>query len=383
MEVQKASWNSSGAWSSALPAWDGPSTLVLVFGASWIADVPGPIAELAAAFPMSIMVGCSTAGEIIGDTISEGPVTVAVAKFDTTRLAVEHQRVTDPAQSYDAGLSVTKRLVEREPELRSVFVLSDGLGVNGSALAAGLRDGIDSEDVVITGGLAGDGELFQHTWTVVGGAPRPGFVSAVGLAGSSVGVGQGSRCGWDAFGPERRVTRSEGNVLYELDGQPALRLYENYLGTLAAGLPATGLLFPLAVRPAGDRGGEFVRTIVSVDDRTESMTFAGDMPEGACARLMFGDSDRLVAGAHRAARDAGTDTRGSSLAIATACVGRRMVLGPHGEDEIEAVRAGLPAGSKLVGFYSYGELSSSAAGGCDFHNQSMTVTTVWENPDNG
>ena len=51
-------------------------------------------------------------------------------------------------------------------------------------------------------------------------------------------LGHGSRGGWDFFGPERRVTRSEGNVLYELDGTPALDLYKKYLGARASGLPA-------------------------------------------------------------------------------------------------------------------------------------------------
>ena len=71
---------------------------------------------------------------------------------------------------------------------------------------------------------------------------------AVGLYGEHVKLGHGSKGGWDTFGPERIVTKSDGNVLYELDDKPALALYKEYLGDRAAGLPGSALLFPLALR---------------------------------------------------------------------------------------------------------------------------------------
>jgi hypothetical protein len=205
-------------------------------------------------------------------------------------------------------------------------------------------------------------------------------VVAVGFYGERVRIGHGSRGGWDIFGPERRVTASDGNVLRELDGRPALDLYKEYLGELAAGLPATALRFPLALRADADDKKRLVRTILGVNEEEGSLTFAGDIPEGFLAQLMRTNLDRLVDGAEAAAvmtQNRGTDGA-PTLAIAISCVGRRMVLGERAEEEVEATLDELPGTTKQIGFYSYGEISPFASGTCDLHNQTMTMTTIHE-----
>jgi hypothetical protein len=261
-----------------------------------------------------------------------------------------------------------------------MFVLSDGLMINGSELVRGIHSAV-APDVVVTGGLAGDGERFDRTWVIAGSDVLSGAVTAVGLSGDSIVVGSGSFGGWEPFGPERLVTRAKGNVLYELDHQPALALYKDYLGDRAAGLPATGLRFPLAIRATRDSAHQIVRTIFAVDEDEQSMTFTGDVPEGSLAQLMHANRDRLVDGAMRAASMSRVPpTSGSELSVAISCVGRRLVLGERTEDEIEATLEALagPTGSALVGFYSYGEIAPQGGGPSDLHNQTMTVTTIAE-----
>jgi hypothetical protein len=216
-----------------------------------------------------------------------------------------------------------------------------------------------------------------------GAVPRVGLASAVGFYGPRVRVGHASRGGWGIFGPERRVTRSEGNVLFALDDRPALDIYREYLGELAAGLPATGLRFPLALRASPEDPRQLVRTILAIDPDAGSLTFAGDVPEGHLARLMRANADDLIAGAEAAAESivAGGGLDGPVLSIAVSCVGRRMVLGERTDEELEATLGMFPAGSRQVGFYSYGELSPFADGPCDLHNQTMTLTTIQERPD--
>ena len=381
MELFTTQWTKSDGWSAPLPAWDGVQTLVMVYGGSELLDDPGPLRDVLRTFPTARVVGCSSAGEIMEDTISDDSLTVAIARFAQTTLSQAHEQVLSPDQSFAAGLSLAKRLTSAEPDMRALFVVSDGLGVNGSTLIAGLLEGTEGK-VTISGGLAGDGDRFGRTWVLADGAPRRGYVSAVGLGGPYVTVGHGTRGGWDIFGPERRITRSVGNVLFELDGLPALDLYKKYLGERAAGLPATALLFPLAVRTPGAMNRQLVRTILAVDERDQSMTFAGDVPEGSMAQLMRANFDRLIDGAHAAAQETGVDTTvpGPTLAVAVSCVGRRLILGRRTEDELEATLSGLPESTRLVGFYSYGEISPIAAGTCDLHNESMTITTFQERP---
>lgn len=172
-------------------------------------------------------------------------------------------------------------------------------------------------------------------------------------------------------------------MLYELDGRPALGLYKAYLGDRASGLPATGLLFPLAIRTSQAEGKVLVRTILAVDEATQSMTFAGDIPEGVFAQLMRANFDRLIQGASEAAtltfdHHNGSHADSPTLSIAISCVGRRLVLGERTEEEIEATLEILPKGSRQIGFYSYGEISPYKSGACDLHNQTMTLTTIAE-----
>lgn len=324
--------------------------------------------------------GCSTAGEIHGCEISDDGMAVAALRFDNTPIRTAHAAVQSPNDSYAAGRTIAEQL--KQPSLRGVLVLSDGLNVNGSELVKALNDTL-GETVVVTGGLAGDGTHFKRTWVLKDRTPQSGYVTAVGFYGDHVRLGHGSKGGWDKFGPERLVTKSTGNILYELDGRPALGLYKEYLGDRASGLPATGLLFPLAIRTSQAEGKILVRTILAVDEATQSMTFAGDIPEGVFAQLMRANYDRLIQGASEAAALTTPHQNGSlatspTLSIAISCVGRRLVLGERTEEEIEATLDILPKGSRQVGFYSYGEISPYKNGTCDLHNQTMTLTTITE-----
>ena len=361
------------------PELDSPATLVLAFGASGLGPETATAGELMERFPTSHVLGCSTAGEILGTSVLDGSLVVAVLRFDAVRLRSAFAPVSSATDSLPAGQALGTQLAG--DDLRGVVVFADGIHVNGSELVRGIGDNLP-RGLPITGGLAGDGQQFRNTWVIGGGGSRRGGAAALGLYGKGLCFGHGSKGGWDIFGPERLVTRSQGNVLYELDGRPALALYKEYLGHRASGLPATALLFPLALRDLGG-GSQIVRTVTGIDEDLQAMTFAGDIPQGCVAQLMKANFDRLIDGAGDAALQTASQWRpgGPVLAIAVSCVGRRMVLGERCEEELEAVREVLPAAAQMVGFYSYGEISPHVAGGgCELHNQTMTLTTISEAP---
>lgn len=260
--------------------------------------------------------------------------------------------------------------------LRAVFLLSDGINVNGTALLRGVTEVLGT-GIPVTGGLAGDGDRFRTTLVGCNAPPAPGTVAGVGFYGDGFRVHHGCRGGWDPFGADRLITRAEGNVLYELDGQPALALYKRYLGEEAKDLPGAALLYPLAVRPAAGCC-EIVRTIVGLDEQRGGMIFAGEIKSGQVARLMKGNLDRLVEGAEDAARMASDDEPSADgLAVLISCIGRKLLLGQRTSDEVEATRAVLGKGGGQIGFYSYGEISPQLEDqACELHNQTMTIT-VW------
>jgi hypothetical protein len=368
-------------WSLPLPSEDdGPNTLVLAFAAPGYADDWVPFSQLAAAFPRAQLIGCSTAGEIAGAAVNDASISATVVRFDGSHLRRAAATIGSAADSRAAGALLGEQLAA--PDLRAVFVLSDGLCVNGSALVEGLAQRL-SPDIAITGALAGDGSAFQRTWLVGRDGPQAHQACAIGFYGQRLRVGHGCNGGWHDFGPERRITRAEGNVLFELDGRPALDLYKTYLGERAAGLPGTALLFPLAVRREGaGQDSALVRTILAVDEARRSLTFAGDLPQGGIARLMRANADQLIDSAARAAREAmqgvnGTD--GPTLVVSVSCVGRRLVLGERTDEEVETVAECAPPGAVHLGLYSYGEISPMVAGAVsELHNQTMTVTTLRE-----
>ena len=264
-------------------------------------------------------------------------------------------------------------------DLKHVFVLSEGLNINGSELVRGLTENLPL-GTTLTGGLSGDGDRFNETYVFLNNEPTRNVVGAVGFYGNKLQVGYGSFGGWDPFGPERLITRSKGNILYELDGKSALALYKQYLGEHAKGLPATGLLFPLSLKMK-KASRPVVRTLLSVNEEDQSMTFAGNMPENAYARLMKANFERIIDGAVEAARTS-AETIGPfspELAILISCVGRKLILKQRIEEEVEGVRDILGKDATFTGFYSYGEISPFAKGGkCKLHNQTMTITALSE-----
>ena len=377
MWVEQRSWTAQEGWSQAHGKFPDAVQLVLIFGSRPVLSDPKRLAEVKAFHPKAHLFGCSTSGEIRGTHLQEESLVATAVAFARTSI----QGASVDVQACGSSRACGEQLGDRLPKdnLIHVCVLSDGVNVNGSELVQGLLARLPS-GVQVTGGLAGDGERFQQTLVFFDESPQPGRVAAVGFYGKHLRVGYGSLGGWDPFGPERLITRSTGNVLYELDGQPALALYKKYLGEHAAGLPATGLLFPLSIRTA-DGTSSLVRTILGVDEAKQSMTFAGDIPQGGRARLMKANFDRLVEGASGAAKTS-HEALGPippDLGLLISCVGRKLVLKQRTEDELEAVQEVLGPKTTLAGFYSYGEICPSAPNAnCELHNQTMTITTLSE-----
>ncbi|OPY71586.1 MAG: FIST N domain protein [Syntrophorhabdus sp. PtaU1.Bin058] len=388
MKIEQKIWTKTDGWKPGSPGAIAESAqLVLAFGATSIFRKKRLFNEVKKIYPEAYMFGCSTAGEICNTSVLDDSLCITAVRFEHTQFKGAKVRLKEVTNSLQAGgylaqalpPAVPARASGKKDELVHVLVLSDGLQVNGSDLVRGLIQYLP-EGVTVTGGLAGDGDRFGETFVLCDNIAEKDTIAALGLYGNRLRVGYGSLGGWDPFGPERIITRSEGNILYELDGHSALGLYKKYLGEHAKGLPATGLLFPLSLRiKTGETG--VVRTILSVDEIEQTMTFAGDVPEGAYARFMKANFDRLIDGAIGAAKTSykaiGENTPG--LAILISCVGRKLVLKQRVEEEVEGVRDILGDHAALTGFYSYGEISPFTPGAkCELHNQTMTITAFLE-----
>lgn len=350
-------------------------TVVLAFGSTETLQ-SNLVGDLVESLNGNDVLFCSTSGHFKDSRITDDGLCLSALNFAKTNHKIFIANIDNASQSEGVGIQLAKSLAAAD--LRQVLVFSDGLLVNGTALANGLTSVLGSE-VVISGGLAGDGSRFKTTMVGWNAKPKSGQVAVIGFYGNALQTAAASLGGWDAFGPKRVITKSNANVLYELDHKPALQVYKEYLGKHAAELPASALLFPLSVS-IGNSNHTVVRTVLGIDEKTGAMTFAGDLPQGSEVQLMKSNVDRLVSGAEGAAEKCQLSGP-AEFALLVSCVGRRLVMGQRTEEEIEAVQiASKSPNCCVTGFYSYGELSPQGKfEKCDLHNQTMTVTLFREN----
>lgn len=350
--------------------------LLLVFGsADLLQGVGGPLKSL---FPSAIRVGCFTAGEISARGVSDGTCVVTAIRFEATPLVESSTRLEGMADSFAAGQRLGRQLPLAG--LRDVFILGQGVAIDGSALIAGMTEVLGTA-IQITGGLAGDAAAFKETWVLDASGVHNDRLVCVGLYGDRLVFSHGSFGGWSPFGPARKVTRCEGNVLFELDGWPALEVYRRYLGDHAKDLPASGLLFPFAMVGSDRNEVGLIRTILGMDEAAGSLTLAGDIDPDGYLRLMHASTDALVSGAESAAQAAKAmlEAPGPGLALLVSCVGRKLVMGGRVDEEVEAVGDVFGRGAVLAGFYFNGEISPFANNTvCKLHNQTMTITYLTE-----
>ncbi len=349
------------------------SDLVIVFGSKDLLQNSSFYNDLRLVYPLACIIMNSTAGEIIDTYVYDDTLVLTAIKFDNTQLETSSVNISSQPNSFEAGCFLAKQ-IEHE-NLKSVFVISDGQLVNGSELVIGLQS-IFPKNTIITGGLAGDGTRFHSTLVGLNEFPKNGMIAIIGFYGSLI-VNYGCVGGWDSFGPERIITKSKANILFELDGKPALDIYKKYLGDQSKDLPGSGLLYPLSIR-IKDGQESLVRTILNINEEEKSLTFAGNMPEGNYARLMKANLDRLIEGSSNAAQRS-LQINKPELAILISCVGRKLVLDQRIEEEVEVIRTVYGPETAITGFYSYGEIAPSFnVDKCELHNQTMTITTFTE-----
>ncbi|MDO6801476.1 FIST N-terminal domain-containing protein [Wenyingzhuangia sp. 1_MG-2023] len=351
--------------------------LVLVFGDRLVLESIAIYEEVSEIFENAHVVIGSSCGEITNHSIEEEKVVATAIEFEKSKYIVKKSNLLESGQdSFKAG----KELIEQFPVegLKYVFVLSEGSFVNGSRLTQGMVSSSPPE-VLITGGLCGDSERFEKTIASYNEEPKEGEIIAVGFYGNDIEVSFSSYGGWTRFGPQRTVTKSDGNVLYELDGKPALDLYKTYLGDKSKELPSAALLYPLDVQLEGEEQS-IVRTVLGIDEEKNAMILAGDISEGCKVFLMMSNIDNLVYASEKAVQQANSGREKEvELAILISCIGRKLVLDQRVEEEVENLAGTIGDKPTICGFYSYGEIVPfDGESTCKLHNQTITITLISE-----
>jgi len=355
------------------------ANLVLVFGSVKRFGEAKLQSTLKERYPTAQIIGCSTSGEITASGVFDDSLQITAVLWEKTVQRVTHTKMSGMQNSFETAAGLAKQL--KADSLKAVLVYSDGLNVNGSELLEGFKSVLG--EIPIMGGMAGDGFNFSKTVQIFNESIGDGLVIAVGLYGNHLIAATGVGRGWKPYGPPRKVTKSEKNIVLELDGKPALPLYNLYIGAHSAkDLPGSGLKFPFAIIEEGKRDIEKIRTLLAIDPKTNSLTFAGNVDEGETVRFCQSTHDRLVEGAGDAAHlvKDNTNMNQNGLAVCVSCVGRKGVMAELVADEVKLVQQILGNQTAITGFYSYGEFAPRPdTSDSVLHNQTMTIGYLSEN----
>ncbi len=331
-------------------------------------------------YPNAILVGGSSAGTIYRDEIFDSGIVASALQLEKSRVKLAVEKLEDINKSFEIGQSIVQQLMDED--LKHIIVLSDTININGSEFVKGLNSETDSRIPISGGILAEETRNFSHAYVIADRPAKKLLAIGIGFYGD-IDTFYGSDSGWDDFGIERVITKSSGNIVYEIDGKPALDLYKKYLGDFQKDLPVGGLRFPLNVWEDGDieNSKPVIRTLMAINEEEKSLTFVGDVPEGAMARLMKTNIDGLIDGSESAIKMTGFQPSNiPSYCLAVSCIGRRLVLNQLTEEELSVLLEHVGDEVEITGFYSYGEIApfSKELKNCRFHNQTMTLTLIQE-----
>jgi hypothetical protein len=308
----------------------------------------------------AVLVGGSTAGEITAiGPLKKHSVVVMLLKSDTIHFyAAVGEGVKENARA--AGYTAAEAVkAQSSGTLRAFMMFPDVLAGNGADAVRGILDSL-GEHFPVVGGAPGDDFEFKKTYQYLNDKVYSGAVVGLGLEGNFK-IGIGVKHGWIPVGIPLIVTRSEGSVLHELDGKPAIKIYEDYFGEEEAKNLRTGTLAKLALSyPLGMKveGADelTLRAPFSVDEHG-SITCAAEVPMGAEMQLMIGSQEEAFKVAKVAAQNAMSQLDGvqPKAVIIFNCIARSKLFGDRAGEEISAIQEAVGAQTPLIGFYTYSE----------------------------
>ncbi len=324
------------------------------------------------------VVGCTSYAEINSEECLSGSVTVMGLRLEGLSFKPFCYRA-ERAEPHAAGAAFAREVKDFGGDLLIVF--PDGLELNSTRLLLGMQS-VLGQQFPIVGGIAGDDAKFEKTYQFAGREALSGAVVGVALKGP-VELVSAARSGWHPIGKTRTATRVEdGNVLLELDGEPALEIYRQFLDHRWDEMPGVGVEFPIGVvggvpgtQKMPDEQILLLRAIKGIDDRRQAIIFGGDIPQGAELRMARATRDDVIAGADAAGAEVCARMPAPSLALVFDCMARKVALGARYREEVKRTFAALGPDVPKIGFHTFGELSP-VQGVTMHHDETFTIALI-------
>jgi hypothetical protein len=340
-------------------------TLAIVFS-----SVIHNLKELSAVFAKHDIevFGASSSGEITNDGIHEESIVVML--LDINRDAYRLNTFDGEGKtSYQLGQGVAEwaKTIYDNP---AFMVMSAGVRADGEQIVNGVIYTMERQ-VSLFGGLAGDDLRMQETSVFSASQVITNGVVALIVDQNAIDLQGIAASGWKGIGTPKTITRAEGNIVYRIDDEPALDMYNKYLNIGNDTMLA--IEYPLLL--IRDDGSFVLRAAFLVNE-DKSIVYAGTVPEGAKVRFSMPPGSEIIDHAIEQMSEFNQQISRPDAIVLFSCKGRHVALGPMVEDEISAVHKlwNVP----LVGFFSYGEIGPVPQGRCDFHNYTLVPVLINE-----
>jgi len=366
---------------SGIPA-DQKINLLIVFGSTSY-DQDRLVAGVSETIPDALLIGCSSAGEISSQGFStEKSVVVMAIATDQMRFwgSMGNHILWNPQQAGDDYANTLQ--YESHGYVTSSLVFVDVLSGGGDKTLLGVTTKL-GDDFPLFGGAATDDLLFFETYQYYQGKAYKGSIVGVGISGDYLAVGVSGH-GFLPIGMSRKVTKSEGTTLFELDEKPASSIYKDYLGEEYSGQLHDGLLPSLAISyPLGiysqQNNNVVLRNPIFVDQKG-SMTFTAEIPPGSEIRLMISDIEQGLETTKTIAEEvlAKLGGRQPKAVVVINSISRKKMLGPHVDEEIELIQRIFGRDVPLIGFYSYAQIDKQPSEETPLHNGSLLIWALAE-----
>jgi len=377
MRIEQTVWTANKSWEKLVDDEGLAPQIVFLFGDNKTIREQDAIGFVRRQYPQARIFGGTSAYEINHLGVFDNSVVATAVEFNSVKLQFAKASLTMHT-SREAAEALSAQIADKT-DIGHLFVLCEGLDVNGGRIVDELNRFFPG--VSISGGMAADKNTVLPNYLILDDQMSDRSVIAVAF-GKSLKAGYASNGGWDSFGVDRQISRSEGKYVYEVDGQPALSLYKKYLGDEARDLPNSGHYFPVSLKESLTSEG-VVRSVIQIDEKNDALIFSSDMPQGWYFRLMRANYQHLMQAVSRSAEQSivGIDTAKKFLALIVSCVGRQIVLKQRVHDAINEASDILGNNKIVCGFYSLGEICPLSLQDKQtyYHNQTMTITTLSEN----
>jgi hypothetical protein len=322
------------------------------------------------------LLGCTTAGEITDDTLTENSISCLLMDFSKDKYRLHFIHNTEGVAETGQAL---RQLAQDDFQNPAMIICSAGVLNDGEQVVEGLKY-YDKNEIPLFGGLAGDDLQILNTYVFNRKEHTNNGIASIVFDSDKVEIKGLATSGWEALGSENTVTKAQGNIIYAINNEPALDFFVRFFGDKEdmdmKGIPLSTVSAQYPLQVMRDADYAVLRSPIYSDEKNRSLTLVGSIKEGDKFRFSISPGIEVIEKTITEFKSFNQETPDVDALILFSCKGRHAALGPFIEDEIKGIYDQWH--KPMIGFLSYGEIGNLRNGICEFHNETCCLVTIKE-----